>query len=394
MSLRDWKTAEANSQDSLDLADFQRRIKAFLLENAMQEEMRARPGESEEEYVKRMLYGQPEQEGDESATATGYEPMIKAFSAADLKKMIFPPLHWIIPDYLLEGLTILAGGPKLGKSWLALGIADCVASGKGVLGKSAQKPQEVLYCALEDSQRRLQNRLSMIKSDWPEKLHFLTADEARKGGGFLWQLERWIGENPETKLIIVDTLQKVRDIEDDNSYRETYNNTSKFKTIADKNEVGLMCIHHTKKVKSEDFLENLMGSQGLAGVADSVMELKRFRQQTQAVLSITGRDILEKQLSINMVDGVWEMLGETKDVQISMERQEILDVLQENGELTPQEIADLTERTGGSVRRLLQKMKMDGTVVKNKFGRYSKKQEKIIDFERMKETLQKEFNGI
>jgi RecA-family ATPase len=132
------------------------------------------------------------------------------FSAADLQGQVFPPINWIVPEILPEGLTILAGKPKLGKSWLALDMALAVAAGGAVLGRECEAGP-VLYLALEDNQRRLQRRLSLIEPylPWPSNLE-LTTRWPRLDQGGQKAIRDWITTHENAKLVIVDTLAVVR----------------------------------------------------------------------------------------------------------------------------------------------------------------------------------------
>jgi RecA-family ATPase len=86
------------------------------------------------------------------------------FTAAELMAMELPPVRWVIPDILPEGVTFLAGKPKMGKSWMALGLGIAVATGGVALGTKQVEQGEVLYLALEDNRRRIHNRLNKLLS--------------------------------------------------------------------------------------------------------------------------------------------------------------------------------------------------------------------------------------
>ncbi|MGH7746726.1 MAG: AAA family ATPase, partial [Candidatus Dormibacteria bacterium] len=136
--------------------------------------------------------------------------MPAAISAADLATMTFAPIRWIVPDYIPDGLTILAGKPKSGKSWMVLDIAAAVARGGYALGNQAVVG-DVLYGALEDAPRRLKGRMGklMAGAAWPGRLQFWTGMERLEAGG-LDQLRQWIATAPGPRLIVLDTFAKVR----------------------------------------------------------------------------------------------------------------------------------------------------------------------------------------
>jgi len=123
---------------------------------------------------------------------------IDQISAADLQAMEFPPIAWVVPRYVAEGATILAGKPKLGKSWLALDMAVAVARGGYLLGDIICAQGDVLYCALEDNRRRLQGRMRKVVGDipWPPRLFFRTKLQRLSEGG-IGELRKWIVSVPK-----------------------------------------------------------------------------------------------------------------------------------------------------------------------------------------------------
>jgi len=131
----------------------------------------------------------------------------RMFNAAELQRCEFPPMRWIIPDILPEGLTLLAGKPKLGKSWLALDAGLAVAGGGAVLGRVPESGP-VLYLALEDNPRRLQRRMTRIEPqlNWPADLEFQTQWPQLDAGG-LSQLRDWISARPGARLVILSSPQ-------------------------------------------------------------------------------------------------------------------------------------------------------------------------------------------
>src|SRR3954468_9746925 len=139
------------------------------------------------------------------------EPMV-GFSAAALQHMRFPPIKYVVPGYIAEGLTLFAGKPKLGKSWLLLHGAIAGARGGYTLGEVQCVEGDVLYCALEDNRRRLQSRMTRLLGlqPWPDRLRFETSIPRLKDGG-IDTVRRWIETAENPRLIIIDTLAKVRD---------------------------------------------------------------------------------------------------------------------------------------------------------------------------------------
>lgn len=206
----------------------------------------------------------------------------------------------IIDGLLYTGAYILAGAPKIGKSFLVAQIAYHVSTGKKLWDYDV-KQGSVLYLALEDDYRRLQERMSrMFGIDATGDLFFsITANQI--GKGLNDQLEGFIYEKKNTKLIIIDTLQKVREIESDTySYAGDYEIISKLKEIADKHCVCILIVHHTRKQPSVDSFEMISGTTGLLGCADGAFLMqKEKRTDRTATLEIVGRDQPDQRLYLS-----------------------------------------------------------------------------------------------
>ena len=147
------------------------------------------------------------------------------FTAAQLRLRTFPSISYVVPDLLPDGLSIIAGRPKIGKSWLALDVCIAVASGQFCLGERKPVQGDVLYAALEDNPRRLQRRidklLSPFKAPWPERLTLATSWRRLDKGG-VDDVCQWIESKPEPRLVVLDTLAGVRPIRTTQGYAEDY----------------------------------------------------------------------------------------------------------------------------------------------------------------------------
>ncbi|HHV63231.1 MAG TPA: AAA family ATPase [Firmicutes bacterium] len=301
----------------------------------------------------------------------------KVITAPDLLKKELPEPVWIIPDILTEGVSLLAGKPKSGKSWMALEIAIAVACGGYAFGKIRVEPREVLYLALEDSERRLQDRLKILLrgTPVPEGLHLVT-EWLRLDDGGRETLEKWLSEHPNVKLIVIDVLKRIRPREKPNRnlYDVDYEAIALLKNLADSHKVSMLILHHTSKRDAEDFTDSPSGSTGLSGAADAVWVLKRSRGQADAELLITGRDIEEKEIALtfDLQTGGWTILGDAEEYRMSKERREILKTLREAGEvLTPKAIADQLGRKETNIRFLLNKLVQEGQVIRVGYGKYT-----------------------
>ena len=213
-------------------------------------------------------------------------------NAAALMTQEFEPLQFVIDKILPHGLFILAGSGKIGKSWLALDVCTAAASG-GKLWDFHAVQGEVLYLALEDTHRRLQTRLKKIEADGVDisRLHLATSSFGINSG-MMEQVNNFLIAHPDTSMIIVDTLERIRDTDQDKSmYSCDYRDMTKLREITDKHNLTMLLIHHTHKMYDPDPLNTLSGSTGLVGSVDGVLVLeKEKRVGNKAKLSIANRD--------------------------------------------------------------------------------------------------------
>lgn len=309
---------------------------------------------------------------------TQVQPAVpETFTASALMSRTFPEPRWVVPGYLPEGLTLLAGRPKMGKSWLALGLAVGVASGGAAFGKVRVERGESLYLALEDTPKRLQSRLGMMLhgEPAPDGLHLACAWPRLDQSG-LQHLEAWLEGHKDARLLVADTLQKVRPPQDGRGalYAEDYMALSGLKALADKHGVAVLVVHHLRKGVSEDPLEQVSGTTGLTGAADSIWVLRRDRGRMDATLFITGRDIEEQETALQFDGslGLWHLLGDAEAYRMSRERQQIVEVLRQAEEpLRPKDIADSLGKREVNIRFLLSKLVQEGAVRRVGYGQYT-----------------------
>ena len=239
---------------------------------------------------------------------------LETINAEDLQNRTYEPTHFLVDELIPEGLHILAGAPKIGKSWLALWLCLCVAQGQP-LWNFATVQGEVLYLSLEDSFQRIQTRLFDLTEDAPPTLHFaIMADTLKRG--LEQQIEQFLTEHPTTKLVVIDTLQRVRSAGGDgNLYANDYQDIGLLKQLADKRHIALLLIHHLRKLHDDDPMNMISGSTGLSGAADSTFVLqKNSRLANIASLHCTGRDIPDRTLKLEfgVEDHVWKLLEDSK----------------------------------------------------------------------------------
>ena len=239
---------------------------------------------------------------------------LETINAEDLQNRTYEPTHFLVDELIPEGLHILAGAPKIGKSWLALWLCLCVAQGQP-LWYFATTQGEVLYLSLEDSFQRIQTRLFDLTEDAPPTLHFaIMADTLKRG--LEQQIEQFLTEHPDTKLVVIDTLQRVRGTgSDSNLYANDYQDIGILKQLADKRHIAILLIHHLRKLHDDDPMNMISGSTGLSGAADSTFVLqKNSRLANIASLHCTGRDIPDRTLKLEFgeEDHVWKLLEDSK----------------------------------------------------------------------------------
>ena len=222
------------------------------------------------------------------------------------------PLNFVVDTLLSQGLHILAGSPKVGKSWLALWLAVTVAKGDPVWGMGV-KQGTTLYLCLEDSTLRIQNRLFEITEDAPASVHFTTNSDTL-GKGLEEQLRAFLSEHPDTVLVIIDTLQMIRGTGYDNTYANDYRDLSVLKRIADAHGIAILLIHHLRKEKAEDVFHRISGTTAISGAVDSSFTLVEERRgSSRAKLTCIGRDIEYRELELERnSDNVWELISDSR----------------------------------------------------------------------------------
>ena len=222
------------------------------------------------------------------------------------------PLNFLVDTLLSQGLHILAGSPKVGKSWLALWLAVTVAKGDPVWGMGV-KQGTTLYLCLEDSTLRIQNRLFEITEDAPANVHFSTNSDTL-GKGLEEQLCAFLSEHPDTVLIIIDTLQMIRGTGYDNTYANDYRDLSALKHIADAHGIAILLIHHLRKELADDVFSRISGTTAISGAVDSSFTLiEDKRGSGKATLSCIGRDIEYRELTLERnAENVWELVSDSR----------------------------------------------------------------------------------
>lgn len=237
-------------------------------------------------------------------------------NGADLDAQTFPAVVYHVRRLVAEGLSLLVGPPKIGKSWLVLLLALAVAAGGRALGAIPVAPRPVLYLALEDSDRRLQDRCRKLLTPGeriPSSFHYVTRVPP---GEVVETVRAWLRTHPDG-LVFLDTLGVVLPPAraGESSYQRDYRIGSQLKALVDEYPgTALVVVHHSRKADAEDFVDAVSGTHGLAGSADAIVVLSRQRHDSTGLLRVTGRDIPEGEYAVVLRDGVlWQLDGRDLD---------------------------------------------------------------------------------
>lgn len=237
------------------------------------------------------------------------ENYLHTVSMTELYDTVYENRPPIIDGLLYSGLYLFVGSPKIGKSFLMAQLAYHISIGMPIWNYKVSKGT-VLYLALEDDYNRLQKRLyQMFGTDSADNL-YLSVSASQLNDGLDKQLESFITKHTDTKLIIIDTLQKVREVSSDYSYSNDYEIISRLKRFADNNKICMILVHHTRKKKSDDSFDMISGTNGLLGAADGAFVLqKEKRTANAATLEISGRDQQDQKLYLNRNPDnlIWEL---------------------------------------------------------------------------------------
>jgi hypothetical protein len=303
-------------------------------------------------------------------------PRRVSWTAAELRDWEFPEPRWAVPGIIAEGVTLLGGAPKIGKSWLALGLALATAAGGKALGSIGVEEGDVLYLALEDTGRRLQSRLRKLLQQgetWPERLTLAVECPPLPDGGVA-QIADWLAKHPDARLVIIDVFERIRGrpLSQQSAYSADYSAVKTVKTIADHFAVAVVLIHHVRKAASDDFTDLISGTNGLAAAADSIAVLKRARGELDATLHIVGRDVEENEFAMRFAADIsaWQILGLADTFGLDETRRKILLFVRANEGSAPKIIAQGTGLPYERVKKTVQRMTDDGQLDTDGHGRY------------------------
>ena len=238
--------------------------------------------------------------------------MLTVVDGETLMDMKLPPTKFCVETLLPQGISILGGAPKIGKSWMVLDLCVRIAKGEAIWNLSTQKGT-TLYLCLEDSLNRIQQRLCMLTDEVPENAYFATA-AGTLADGLCEQIRNFVSEHPDTVLVAVDTFQIVRANTTDTSYANDYDDVRKIKQLADELEISILLVHHLRKQGDGDPLNKISGTTGISGAMDAIFVLdKSKRNADTATLVCTGRDIeyREMEMKLSKENCVWTLVSDS-----------------------------------------------------------------------------------
>jgi hypothetical protein len=291
-----------------------------------------------------------------------------------------PELECIVEDILPVGATLFVGRAKDGKSLAMWNLCLAVASGGMVFGRYKAQQGAVLYLALEDGERRAKKRLleqmqAMNMDTPPEGFEVVCWEAPRVGEGLEEQLHGWLDTHPGAKLIVIDILEKVRPPRTRNGsvYADDYAAVAPLQRLAQDRGIALVIVHHTHKAKVDDFRDAPSGSISLLGAVDTLWSLRRVAGERDAVLQITGRDLVETPaLAMQFQGGFWTARGDAATTVLNPAHQAILATLRTTGSpMTPTQLATVLHVNLNTMKVHLMRLAERGLVAKTGQGQYT-----------------------
>jgi RecA-family ATPase len=295
-----------------------------------------------------------------------------------LHDMRFPATAEVVPGFVPEGLSILAGRPKVGKSWMALEMALGVSMAEKVLGDTRPESGDVLYAALEDTFPRLQRRIKKLlwppRPTWPDRLALATQWRRLDEGG-VEDIADWAQSVDAPKLVILDTLAGIRPKRSniDTQYDGDYKALVELQKLANERHFAAVVLHHTRKAESEDPLDSVSGTLGLVGCADTVLVLQ------PATLYLRGRDVeeAEKAITFDRANCRWKVVGNAAEVRKTTHQLHILEAMSFTEAKSIKDIKEDSDvvLSASNVGDYLRRMAKTGDVIQEKRGFFRRNSE-------------------
>ena len=246
---------------------------------------------------------------------------MQKLQTVNAETLLYEPLEkpsFVVDSLIPTGLSLFCGSQKIGKSWLMLKLCLCVSQGIPLWDMPTMEG-DVLYLCLEDTFCRIQDRLFRLTDEASGRLHFAVAS-CKLSDGLIVQLEDYLKDYPDSRLIVIDTLQKVRTASKDNAYASDYGDISLIKDFADRHSLAVIVVHHIRKQNDSDVFNKVSGTTGLTGSADATFVLeKEKRASDTAKLYVTGRDTPYQEYTLRFRDCSWELVERKTQEQLAKE---------------------------------------------------------------------------
>jgi hypothetical protein len=303
-------------------------------------------------------------------------PTTTPYNFSKLRGRTFMPLTWLVPNNIPEGTTLLAGKPKIGKSWLMLATVLAMARNEVVLDQMCPR-RNVLYFALEDTPRRMKNRtetLLISEADWPSNA-WITHELPNLDRGCIERLQQHHEAMPEINVMIIDTLAAIRGkkLKDEEPYAADYRTMNALAEFGRATGISIIVVHHVRKQSAEDVFDTISGTMGLSAAADTLVVLTRAGEQLRLV--VRGRDVEpeDKVVDFDPMTGGWTVVGDYEGDQTAATSTQTL-ILSALGTakmgMKPAEIAKATGLPADNVRHALRRMSKINKVQHTQYGTY------------------------
>lgn len=326
-----------------------------------------------------------EQADEFSNLMNGLHIPFETISAVNLIAKDIPSEKWIVPDLVPEGLTLLAGPAKVGKSFLCMNLSIAVSIG-GMALSSIEIPEKrnVLYMSLEDPEQQIQSRIKTLCPDGVVgNVQYIFSENMPDNFKFdtvgLLSIDKLLSEH-KSDFLIVDTWQHVKPnvkvANGSTSYDIDYQALIPLRNFAHQRGVGIIVVTHTRK--SPDFdnpFNQIQGSMGMQAGCDTILMLSKGGQSGYT-LHVSGRRIIQSEYALNMSSGgMWELLGDLESCNKSEIRKSIIDKLQDAGPtgMKSKEIAEALDKNSRSLNKTLRDMLKDGDITQIDRGIYCSK---------------------
>lgn len=296
------------------------------------------------------------------------------FSLSELRRNPPAPVEFLVPDLIPMGLTLLAAKPKIGKSYLALQLCLAVATGDSFLEEEARRG-DVLYLSLEDNRSRLYSRsLAMEEGESGESDIDFMMEAPRAGSGLLEVLEEWLDAVDDPRLIVIDTMAEI--LPGTSGRKSEYQHATDvlrpLQRLAAERNIAILLIHHTNKnQEAPDVFDQITGTTGYAGVADTLMVIERVRGDNQATMRIVGRDVEDDLIHLERQGAMWARAGTPPPaaLRLTPEQKEVLQTVA-SGNDKPASVATALGKEPATVSKLMVKLRDKEMLTSSSYGKY------------------------